>query len=142
MLTAIYNADFNEEKTGRSGHSLSNIEKISFEDRKFLKIMDENSTKVGNYYQLPLPLKNESIIFPDNRRLADRRLHYLKKRFLRNPKFFADYKKFIDFLLVKGYARKSTKEATGVRTCMFHTTESIARIGLKRSKLSSIAVQI
>ena len=26
MLTAIYNADFNEEKTGRLGHSLVNIE--------------------------------------------------------------------------------------------------------------------
>ena len=66
MLTAIYNANFNEEKTGKLGHSLVNIEEISFEDRKFLKIMDENSTKVGNHYQLPLPLENESMIFPDN----------------------------------------------------------------------------
>ena len=30
----IYNADFNEDKTGRLGHSLVNIEEISFEDRK------------------------------------------------------------------------------------------------------------
>ena len=58
MLTAICNADFNEEKTGRSGHSLSNIEEISFDDRKFLKTMGKNSTKVGNHCQLPLPLKN------------------------------------------------------------------------------------
>ena len=41
MLSAICNADFNEEKTGRLGHSLSNIEEISFEDRKFLKTMDK-----------------------------------------------------------------------------------------------------
>ena len=61
-------------------------------------------------------LKNESIIFPDNRHLAEKRLHYLKKRFLRNLKFFADYRKFIEVLLVKGYARKSTKEATVERT--------------------------
>ena len=74
--------------------------------------MDENSSKVGNHYQLPLSLKNESMIFPDNRHLAEKRLHCLKKRFLRNPKFFADYRKFIGVLLVKGYARKSTKEAT------------------------------
>ena len=85
MLIAIYNADFNEEKTGRLAHSLVNIEEISFEDRKFLKMMDENSTKVGNHYQLPLALKNESIIFPDNQHLAEKRLHYSKKRFLRNP---------------------------------------------------------
>ena len=41
MLSAICNADFNEEKTGRLGHSLSNIEEISFEDRKFLKTMEK-----------------------------------------------------------------------------------------------------
>ena len=75
---------------------------------------DENSTKVGNHYQLTLPLKNESIIFPDNQHLAEKRLHYLKKRFLINPKFFAVYRKFIE--VVKGYARKSTKEATEGRT--------------------------
>ena len=116
MLTAIYNADFNEKKTGRLGHSLVNIEEVSFEGRKFLKMMDENSTKVGNHYQLPLLLKNKSIIFPDNRPSAEKSLHCLKKRFLRNPKFFDDYRKFIEVLLVKGYARKSTNEGTEGRT--------------------------
>ena len=48
--------------------------------------------------------------------MAEKRLLYLKKRFLRNPKFFADYKKFIEGPFDKGYARKSTKEATEVRT--------------------------
>ena len=70
MLTAIYNADFNDKKTGRLGHSLDNIVETFFEDRKFLKLMDENSAKVGNRYQVPLPLKNESMIFPDSRNLA------------------------------------------------------------------------
>ena len=85
MLTTIYNADFNEEKTGRLAHSLVNLEKISFEDREFLKMKDEHSTKVGNCYQVPLPLKNETIIFPDNQHLEEKRLHYLKEKFLRNP---------------------------------------------------------
>ena len=116
MLTAMYNADFNENKAASLGHSLVNIEEISFEDRKFLKTMNENSTKVVNHYQLSLPLKNESIIFPDNRHLAEKRLHYLKKRFLRNPKFFTDYMKFIKVLLVKRFARKSKNEATEGRT--------------------------
>ena len=40
----MHNANFNEDITGRLGHSLVNIEEISFEDRKFLKVMDENST--------------------------------------------------------------------------------------------------
>ena len=51
--------------------------------------------------------------------MAEKRLHYLKKRFLRNPKFFVDYVKFIEVLLVKGYARKSTKELTEGRTWYF-----------------------
>ena len=70
MLTAIYNAGFNDKKTGRLGHSLDNIVETFFEDRKFLKIMDVNSAKVGNRYQVPLPLKNESMIFPDSRNIA------------------------------------------------------------------------
>ena len=70
MLTAIYNAGLNYKKTGRLGHSLDNIVETFFEDRKFLKIMDENSAKVGNRYQVPLPLKNESMIFPDSRNIA------------------------------------------------------------------------
>ena len=47
-------------------YHIEEIEEISFEDRKFLKMMDENSKKFGNHYQLPLPLKNKSMIFPDN----------------------------------------------------------------------------
>ena len=77
--------------------------------------MNENSTRVGNHYQLPLPLKNESI-FPDNWHLAATRLCHLKKRFLRYPQFFADFRKFIEALFVKGYPRKSTKEAIEGRT--------------------------
>ena len=87
-------------------------------------MMDEHCTKVGNYYQLPLPLKNESMIFPDHQHLAEKRLHYLQKRFLRNSKFFADDRKFIEVTLVKHYARKSIKEATKGSYGMFHITES------------------
>ena len=82
--------------------------------------MNENSTRVGNHYQLPMLSKNESI-FPDNRHLAQTRLRYLKKTFLRNSKFFADFRKFIEALLIKGYARKSRKEATEGKTwCVPH----------------------
>ena len=35
-------------KSGRLGHSFDNIVETFFEDRKFLKVMDENSAKVGN----------------------------------------------------------------------------------------------
>ena len=132
MLIGIYNTDFNEDKTGRLGHSLVNNEEISFEYRKFQKMMEENSTKVGNPYQLTLLLKDESMIFPDNRHLAEKRFHYLKKIFLRNPKFFADYRKVIEILLVKGYARKSTKEAIEGRTWYVPHRGAITLISQKK----------
>ena len=52
------------------------------------------------------------MIFPDNRHLVEKKFHYLMKRFLKNSRFFADYRKFVEVILIKGYARKSTKEAT------------------------------
>ena len=112
----MYNADFSNSKAGRLGHTLVSIEEISFEDRKFLNMMDENFTKAGKHYQLPLSLKNESIISPDNQHFPEKRHYYLKKRFLRNHKLFTDYRKFIEVPLVKGYSRKSTKKATEGRT--------------------------
>ena len=39
------------------GIGKTDIEEISFEDREFLKMMNENSRKVGKHYELSLPLK-------------------------------------------------------------------------------------
>ena len=52
---------------------------ISNEDRRFLKIVDTQTMKVGNHYQTPLPLKNPDVKLPNNRKVAERRLLYLKK---------------------------------------------------------------
>ena len=54
--------------------------------------------------------------FPNNRYLAEKRLQYLKERFIKNPKFFMDYKGFVDNPIKKGYADKSIKEAPEGRT--------------------------
>ena len=51
MLQEMYNADFIESIIGTSG----NIEEMSYEDQKFLKLTDENARKIGKHYQLPLP---------------------------------------------------------------------------------------
>ena len=83
----------------------ANFEELSYEDKKFLEMMDEKTKKVGKHYQLPLPMKNHKK-FPNNRYLAEKRLQYLKGRFFRNLKFFMDYKCFMDDLITKGYAEK------------------------------------
>ena len=45
------------EKTG--------IEEILFEDREFLKMMNESSRKVGKH-ELPLPMKSPATKLPNN----------------------------------------------------------------------------
>ena len=117
MFQRMYNQEFNESKVAfmeRIGKT--DIEKISFEDREFLKMMDKNSRKVGKYYELPSPLRNLATNLPNNRYLAEKRLLSLKKRFLKHPGFFLDYKIFVKELIDKGYASKSNKEAPEGRT--------------------------
>ena len=120
MLKLMYNTDFSETRLEGVGTGSANLEEFSYEDKKFLEMMDESTKKVDRCYQLPLPLKNHGK-FPNNRYLAEKILQYLKGRFIKNPTFFMDYKGFIDDLIKKGYAEKSTKEAPEGRTwCIPH----------------------
>ena len=75
--------------------------------------MDEKSRKVGEHFEIPLPMKNRLVKLPNNRNMAEKRLHCLKSRFIRNPEFFADYKGFIEDLLIKGYAKSTEKPPDG-----------------------------
>ena len=115
MLKLIYNTEFNETRLEGVGIGSTNFEELPYEDKKFLEMMDDNTKIVGKNYQLPLPMKNHKK-FPNNRCLAEKRLQYLKGRFIKNPKFFMDYKGSMDDLIIKGYAEKSTKEAPEGRT--------------------------
>ena len=63
-------------------------------------------TKAGEHYIVSLPFQNKSFQMTNNRRQAMERPMYLKVRFKRNPSFFGDYKKLMDDLISKGYARK------------------------------------
>ena len=69
--------------------------------------MNEKSGKVREHFKIPLQVIERSAKFPNNRNMAEKRLHCLKSRFIRSPEFFADYKGLIEDLLVKGYAEKS-----------------------------------
>ena len=118
MLQRMYNQEFNESKLAfMEGIGKTDIEEISFEDREFLKMMNENSRKVGKHYELPLPLKNPAVTkIPNNSYLAETRLLSLKKRFFKDPDFFSDYKRFVEELIDKGYASQSNEEALESRT--------------------------
>ena len=55
MLQRMYNQEL--KLAFMEGIAKTDIKEISFEDREFLKMMNENSRKVGKYYELLLPLK-------------------------------------------------------------------------------------
>jgi len=49
-------------------------------------------------------------VLPYNRSLAEARLQYLKRRFHRDPELEVKYRATIEDCLVKGYARRLSKE--------------------------------
>ena len=118
MLQRMYNQECNESKLAFMEEiGKTDIEEISFEDREFLNMINENSRKVGKHYEPPLPLKNPATTKLSNSRyLAEKRLLSLKKRFLKDPDFFSDYKEFEEELIDEGHPSKSNKEVPEGRT--------------------------
>ena len=116
MLENIYNTEFCKSRLWLRIEASGNMEDISFEDQRFLTLMDEKSRKVGEHFEIPLPLKNRSVKLLNNRSMVEKRLHCLKSRFIKNTEFFADYKGFIEDLLIKGYVKKSTEKTLDRQT--------------------------
>ena len=74
-INQMFELDFVEHKNTRK-HGLSK------EDRKFLEIAEQGICQCEDgHYELPLPLKNDRIEFPNNRDAALRQLNQLKRRF-------------------------------------------------------------
>ena len=80
-----------------------------------MKLIDDQTVKVGNHYQTPLPLRNPVMKMPNNRKMTKKRAQYLKKRFEKDSKYFCHYKEFMEEILSKGYAKISEDTPTGGR---------------------------
>ena len=111
MLRKIYMSDFQDTSSQREDSIIGKMSEISNEDRRFLEILDTETVKVGNHYQTPLPLKNPDVKLPNNRKVAERRLLYLKKRVMKHDIFRQQYTEFKKLLiqesLEKGYVKES-----------------------------------
>ena len=68
--------------------------------------MKKECKLVDGHYQLPLPLRNQNVRVPNNRDVALQRKNGLKKRFIKNEKFYSDYSAFMEEVIAKDYARK------------------------------------
>ena len=80
--------DFQDTSSERENSIIGKMSEISNEDRRCLKILDTETMKVDNHYPTPLPLKNSDVKLPNNRKVAERRLLYLKKRLKKDDRFY------------------------------------------------------
>ena len=115
MLERMYQIDFNESSAKVHDVMTQKFEDISYEDKTFLKLMDDQTVKVGNHYQTPLPLRNPAMKLPNDQKMVERRAQYLKKRFGKDSKYFCHYKEFMEEILSKGYAKISKDTPTDGR---------------------------
>ena len=69
---------------------------LSWEDQKFLRLMEKEVTKEDGHYQLPLPFQKRNYHWPDNRMQAKLWLQGLKKRAMKDENFFKDYSNFME----------------------------------------------
>ena len=107
MLRKIYMTDFQDTSSQREDSIIEKMSEISNKDRRFLKSLDTKTVKVGNHYQAPLTLKNPDVKLPNNRKAAEKRLLYMKKRLMKDDRFHQQYTEFMQKILEKGYAKES-----------------------------------
>ena len=104
MLKQMYNHEFSE-----SQHLVNeDVANMSQEDLKFIEILKNGTELVGGHYQVPLPFRKDEINLPNNRSQAEKRFACLERKLSRNLQFKQDYMKFMNELILKGYAREST----------------------------------
>ena len=83
------------------------MEAISREDRKILGILETGTKKEMAHYEVPLPFRDTSAQLFGNRKQAVKRMHHLRRRFIKDPKFSEENKKQIQEVVSKCYAKKA-----------------------------------
>ena len=78
---------------------------LSWEDKKFLHIMEENIHKneKGNWV-MPLPFRSSNVSMPNNKEQAVSRLNSLLRTLKRKPQMEKDYLEFLGKVFEKGHA--------------------------------------
>lgn len=81
--------------------------KMSQEDHRFLSIVQSGISQCEDgHFQLPLPVKEDELVLPNNRPAALKRLTQLKSKMRRNLNFRSDYVTFMKELMSSGYAER------------------------------------
>jgi len=81
---------------------------MSQEDIRFMNITSNGIHKADNgHYEISLPLRNENVRLPCNKKHAEVLLHQLGRRFAIDSKYKEDYVAFMQKMLEEGHAEKA-----------------------------------
>ena len=86
MLKKMYMTDVNEPCLKDADPFTKILKETSNENKRFLKIMQKEISKVGKHHQLPLPLRNKNMSLPNNRNMVEKRLAHTPEKMV--PKGF------------------------------------------------------
>ena len=108
-------------KTESFGCKYDTDEWRSKEDELILESPERTTCKVDGRYQVGLIWRDSNSDLPDNRAVAEKRLHLLEKRLENDPELNAKYRQTIDDDLQKGYIKKlSERESSEPTTCAWY----------------------
>ena len=83
---------------------------MSLEDQRALNIMESSAKKVDGHYEIALPWRVGSPNFPNNRKMAEKRLISLQRRLMKDPVLKEKYQNVIQGYVEKGHAAKFPEE--------------------------------
>ena len=83
---------------------------MSIKDQEALKRMENSVCVVGGHYEGGMLWKSDTPWLPNNRQTAEVRLQFLKRKLKRDENIHRKYRKFMESLIQKRYARNMTEE--------------------------------
>ena len=92
MIERMYQLDFVEPRTKLKDLMTNRLDELSYEDRKFLKIVADQVVKFGNRYKTTLALRNPEMTLPNKGVMAEKRAHYLERKLTKDEQYFSHYK--------------------------------------------------
>ena len=79
---------------------------LSVDDKRFMDIMEQSTTKQGDHYQMDLPLRERNISMPNNKNQAKGFARRLSEKLSKNEEMHQQYTTFMDDLENQGYAER------------------------------------
>ena len=66
MFKMMYSNDFSEHDVTVADSIISSVDEISIEDKKFLDIVEKNTSKKDYHYVVSLPFRDDRLVMPNN----------------------------------------------------------------------------